>query len=69
MIRSQIPVSQGLDMVAILVYGGPQSPRGSLLHSTGLVALPLLSGAGVQQSLTEAFFPETPQGLVDGLGA
>jgi hypothetical protein len=50
----------GLHMAAVLVYGDPQSPRGSLLHSTGLVALPLLSVAGVQQSLTEAFFPETP---------
>ena len=56
-------------MAAVLVYGGPQSPRGSLLHSIGLMALPLLSKAGVQQSLTEAFFPETPEGLVDGLGA
>ena len=50
----------GLHMAAVLVYGDPQSPRGSLLHSTGLVALSLLNGAGVQQSLTEAFFPETP---------
>ena len=56
-------------MAAVLVYGDPQSPRGSLLHSTGLVALSLLNGAGVQQSLTEAFFPETPEGLMDGLGA
>ena len=47
-------------MAAVLLYGGPQSPQASLLHSAGLVALPLLSGAGVQQSLTEAFFPETP---------
>ena len=56
-------------MAAVLVYGGPQSPQGSLLHSIGLMALPLLSKSGIQQSLTEAFFPETPKGLVDGLGA
>ena len=60
MIRSQIAVSGDLHMAAVLLHGDPQSPRGSLLHSTGLVALPLLSGAGIQQSLTEAFFPETP---------
>ena len=51
-------------MAAVLVYGAPQSPRGSLLHSPGLEAFPLLSGVGVQQSLTEAFFPETPWWVV-----
>ena len=30
-------------MAAVLVYGDPQSPQGSLFHLTGLVALPLLS--------------------------
>ena len=50
----------GLHMAAVLVYGDPQSPQGSLFHLTGLVALPLLSRAGVQQSLTEAFFSKTP---------
>ena len=37
----------------------PSVPRMSHLHSTGLVALTLLSRARVQQSLTEAFFPDT----------
>ena len=47
-------------MAAILLYRDLQSSQRSPLHSTVFVALPLLSGPGVQQSLTEAFFPETP---------